>query len=1195
MGMPRNSIFIIALWLITGFLALIGSMFSPDESSVKSEVNQNLQRLVEEQHAVLENVINQFSNLNNPYDIQIDHRYPIRVYDNGELIYWNSNSFIPDYSNFRSNDSIYFHRSVTSYVINRKTIAYHETGLLEFYGFIPIYENFGFTNRYLTAGFNKEIFSNHDIDFSPDGIYARVNDHVLFQYELILKQKSSVWTIVELIFLIAIISSMVMIYQYLLQNHPKWVVIFLLAVVILRLVQLRIGLPTGTISFFFDPKIYTSSWLLPTIGDLIINLSILFILSRYLFAEVVKNIGFNRFFFTGSVYKWIGLFIVVNLAYWNGSILFDLAWNLMENSQVTLDITSSIDFDLIRVIFYLSVTFYGIIFFHINHFSFQYFTRLARKWWEKVLAIFFFGGFYLLLVPKNGWIVFVIISLLWFFLYVTRLTFQLANVRYLTFYYYLLIAIAVATTSSSAVYKHYERDELISKRRFATNLLLENDILAEYYLNEVVQKIKEDPNIRSRFYSQLLARQNLKDKVMQLIPPYLNKFEIQVHIFDQEGFDFTELDARELSYWDDNFRRDEFATSYKNIYFVNASGGGRDKYLAFVKLEQFNQTMGHLVLELTVKKYIPSSVFPSLLVEKSPQESVKEFDYAIYKGENLLLSQGSFAFEEQMSVSYLKKIASEKKGLEVGSNHLFAMELSENRILLIVSDLYTINRVIGNISFFFIISLVFIGITYLILRYTHKVSTSSLANRIQLYIGLSFLLPTLIISIAILNILNRSYSEEIDRNYQKSARNLAENLVIDIRLFKENLINSDQFVVTLIQASNYIQTDLIIYDENGKLMGTSRPEVFRNQLLSDRVNPDALRFIKNQLGPSLVLEEEIDELNFKTAYTGIYDFREGNLLGILALPYFDARSNLNRQQIEVFSNLIIFFSLVFIITILLGNVGIQNLIIPIKSIAERLSKTNLIEQEPKPLEYNTRDEIGLLVKEYNLMVKKLDESRQRLAQIQKETAWKEIARQVAHEIKNPLTPMRLKVQQMQREIDSSSNNYRMLSSLLTQIDSLSSIADSFSAFAKMPAPQNMEFNLSELISDIVRLYQGNDLVLKKSIEEGIFVYADPKLFSQILNNLLLNAIQAIKKEKKVITVELRGTNGKVLCSVRDNGEGIPENIKHKIFTPYFSTKEKGSGIGLALAKKGIEQANGSIWFESKENEGTTFYFMLPTV
>jgi nitrogen fixation/metabolism regulation signal transduction histidine kinase len=240
------------------------------------------------------------------------------------------------------------------------------------------------------------------------------------------------------------------------------------------------------------------------------------------------------------------------------------------------------------------------------------------------------------------------------------------------------------------------------------------------------------------------------------------------------------------------------------------------------------------------------------------------------------------------------------------------------------------------------------------------------------------------------------------------------------------------------------------------------------------------------------------------------------------------------------------------------------------------------------------------------MLLNLESSKKALAQSEKESAWREMAKQVAHEIKNPLTPMKLTLQQLERRMQSDhiskENLQRMLqrtiSSLLQQIDTLSDIATSFSTFAKMPSPRLAPFDIADTLRNIIELHrsQNKKVFFLTNIAPGTFkVMGDDRLTGRILTNLILNAIQAVPEERtpQIMVSLYRTENNMIRIEVRDNGSGIPEEIRKRIFTPSFTTKASGSGIGLAVAKRGIEQMNGRIWFESKEGEGTCFFIELP--
>jgi nitrogen fixation/metabolism regulation signal transduction histidine kinase len=236
------------------------------------------------------------------------------------------------------------------------------------------------------------------------------------------------------------------------------------------------------------------------------------------------------------------------------------------------------------------------------------------------------------------------------------------------------------------------------------------------------------------------------------------------------------------------------------------------------------------------------------------------------------------------------------------------------------------------------------------------------------------------------------------------------------------------------------------------------------------------------------------------------------------------------------------------------------------------------------------------------MISKLEESRNELAVKEKEAAWREMARQVAHEIKNPLTPMKLSLQYLQKAIAEKRDNVEDLISkisqtLITNIDILSDIATSFSAFTTLPELKHERINLASVLkrSMDLNLDPGAVKVESDFETETAEVVADENVLTRTFNNLFLNALQAIPNGREpFIKVALHILNGKMVrVSLHDNGSGIPAEVQDKVFIPNFSTKYSGSGIGLAVAKKGIESAGGHIWFETVENEGTTFYIELP--
>jgi len=271
-------------------------------------------------------------------------------------------------------------------------------------------------------------------------------------------------------------------------------------------------------------------------------------------------------------------------------------------------------------------------------------------------------------------------------------------------------------------------------------------------------------------------------------------------------------------------------------------------------------------------------------------------------------------------------------------------------------------------------------------------------------------------------------------------------------------------------------------------------------------------------------------------------------------------------------------------------------------IQEKLSNIRL-GRKNELIEYRQQDEIGELVKEYNRMVDELAVSAEKLARSERESAWREMAKQVAHEIKNPLTPMKLSIQHLQKAWEEKSPQLpeifqRIAKTLVEQIDTLSTIATEFSHFAQMPRAKKENIDLNEVLKSTIDLFKelpGISIIFSED-EKKKFVFADKEQLIRLFSNLLKNASQAIPSEKPgVILVSIRSDANNFIISIKDNGTGISNPQLDKIFTPNFTTKSGGMGLGLSIAKSIVESSGGSVWFETATGEGTTFFISLPSV
>ncbi|HEU5289932.1 MAG TPA: ATP-binding protein, partial [Cyclobacteriaceae bacterium] len=465
-----------------------------------------------------------------------------------------------------------------------------------------------------------------------------------------------------------------------------------------------------------------------------------------------------------------------------------------------------------------------------------------------------------------------------------------------------------------------------------------------------------------------------------------------------------------------------------------------------------------------------------------------------------------------------------------------------------------------------------------------------LASRIQLIFNLAFFVPLIAVSIITLSLTTQSSQVQLNAEYLNKANQFGNSVAIALREQGDQNEFQSHFTNLTVLAN----LDANVFYPNGKLMTTSQPLIFENNLLSPYLSASAYRRIQNG-DKTFVLTEQVGNLKFYVAYSAVFSPETGEEIAVLAIPFFQSEASLERMQITILANILSIFTIIFIALLAISFLVTKWLTAPLQIITKTMGRVSLTATN-KPLLWQSNDEIGLMAREYNHMLVKLSDSKQELERNQRERAWREIAQQVAHEIKNPLTPMKLTLQQLERVLQQENQQdgklSRSIDSLLSQVNLLDDIASSFSSFAKMPEPVFAEVELVTLLNKTVNLHaQEGRISFYTSVEKGV-VLADEQLLGRIFSNVILNGLQArrpgVEPEIKV-RLEMKGTQYHI--SFSDNGKGIDPQLANKIFIPHFTTKESGSGLGLAISKQGIEQMGGAIWFETSA-AGTTFYIEL---
>lgn len=384
--------------------------------------------------------------------------------------------------------------------------------------------------------------------------------------------------------------------------------------------------------------------------------------------------------------------------------------------------------------------------------------------------------------------------------------------------------------------------------------------------------------------------------------------------------------------------------------------------------------------------------------------------------------------------------------------------------------------------------------------------------------------------------------------------------------------------------------DIHVYGLNGELLATSSPALFDSGLLSRRMAPKAL-FAEDH---ATICYEQIATHPYLVSYV---PFHNGSFVtvGYIAVPSFMSEQKRNAEVDALLSRLLPPYIIVLLVALLFSFMAAKSMTAPLSMLAEKMRKF-AIGGDNNHIDYPYHDELGALVERYNLLVDQVEESAEQLARAEREGAWRTMARQIAHEINNPLTPMKLSVQKLQlkRGTDGFDEYFdKTTKMLIAEIDNLAHIAQSFSAFAKQPEVITTEVDVAEKLSNVITLQRENDEqipVRYVGADSGVMVRADNEQIAQVFVNIIKNALQASPTDI-IVVLNAAYSEREVQISISDDGTGIPENIQSRIFQPNFTTKSTGNGLGLAISKHIVEGSGGRIEFETSP-KGTTFYIYL---
>ena len=474
--------------------------------------------------------------------------------------------------------------------------------------------------------------------------------------------------------------------------------------------------------------------------------------------------------------------------------------------------------------------------------------------------------------------------------------------------------------------------------------------------------------------------------------------------------------------------------------------------------------------------------------------------------------------------------------------------------------------------------------------------------RVRIFI--SMILLVLLASVLIAVVTIYQYQEEAQEYHESRLERKEEHIKASIKYALDETtyeINTENlpliFTDEIFKISAIHDLEINLFDLKGKLLKSSRASIQKKDY-NKTISKNILNTLSSTVDHRYVDNITENGIVFQSSYSYITDDKS-KTLAILNIPYLENDDIFKRELNEFLKRLGYTYLVMILAAIVFAYFISKYITSSLKTISEKMNETRL-EKRNKKIEVKTNnDEIASLIKSYNSMIDDLESSAVTLAASEREQAWREMAKQVAHEIKNPLTPMRLSVQSFQRKFDPTDENINQKvkeysNTLIQQIDTMSSIASAFSNFAKMPAQQSETLNVVHIVKLALDIFN-ESYISFISDEEEIIAKFDRTQLIRVVTNLIKNSIQAIPKDKEdpKIKVKVFSEDNNVVISVTDNGLGITEDNKPKVFEPKFTTKTSGMGLGLAMVKNIIETFDGSITFISEYGEGTTFNVKFP--
>lgn len=1132
------------------------------------------------------------------------------VYENDSIKFWSNNTIVfePLFSESKFADRVI--QTPNSWQLVRTK----EFGNRRIVGLIKIKSSYAFENAFLInqfqksfgkglkAGIIRDRLEGSEI-FGKDGafLFSVINQGNTSNSYLAFA--SAVFYFLALVFLLLLILQW---FRWLVLktrlNRNLLIVLSIGLLVFLRFLMLKYKFPALLSTLpLFEPYHYAKSFWFPNLGDFFLNTFLLLFISFLVFRE---------FDYQGMVKKGLrpvySLFVTSFIITVYYLFFHYLLKGLVMNSSILIEVYNVFYLNVYTLIGYLGIAFLILsLLLLIDKFVSVYAEDFS--FWEFIAYVtaFILMIYVPFLITDKAVTVYQMLFLLLFVFVIAGFRFLKKSYSYANKLLILFLSCVFTLFFLADLSVIKERN---IRRVMAVNLANERDQVAEFLLEEIEVSLKTDTALINKLRNVELNDYEIFEYLdSRYFSRFFTKYEMQLATCSQNDDLYLE-DTDELVDCYEFFSHmiEEHGVNIfpgSGFYYLD-NQNGRISYLGLIVFSYSAYPFERrLYISLDSKLLIEPLGYPELLLEGKFGKSnpLSNYSYAKYYKEKLISRAGTYSFA--LEFNYTDDFTDEMVSITLdGYNHLIYKVDKDNIVILSKQEVKLID-LITSFSYLFIFYFLLYSILVLILYHTPRNYSFryNFKNRIKIAMIGVLLLSLLVVGIGTV-VYNISQFQQ--KHYDTISEKIQSVLIeLEHKLFLEEELGPDlQNYVSelLVKWSNVFYTDINLFDLEGNLYATSRPEVFELGLTGTRINPLAYREMYLNKNAKFIHNENIGDLSFVSAYVPFTN-ANNEVLAYLNLPYFTKQQVLRKEIYTLVVAVANIYALLILLTLLVALFITNRITQPLKLIQDRLRMISL-GRNNEPLVYEAEDEIGSLVKDYNRMVAELGESAELLAKSERESAWREMAKQIAHEIKNPLTPMKLSIQHLQRAWDDKVDNWdavfaRTTKTLVDQIDNLSRIASEFSNFAQMPKAFNEKVDVIQKMKDVISLFvpdENAEITYDTKGLEKVFVYIDKEQLSRVFINLLKNALQSIPRNREgLIHIDISQAGGRVNVVVTDNGQGIPPEQQPKMFQPNFTTKTSGMGLGLAIVKNIVEHAGGSIRYESEVGKGSSFIFDLP--